>query len=107
MTVLGDLGPNEVHGGAADKASHKHVLRILIDLLGAPHLLRKAVFHDNDPVAHGHGLGLVVGHVDKGGGQPRVKLFDLHPHLHPEFSIQVGEGLIHKKDQGVSHDSPS
>ena len=32
--------------------------------------------------AHGHGLGLVVGHVDEGGLQALMQLGDLGAHLH-------------------------
>ena len=40
-------------------------------------LLDDTIFHDDDAVAHGHSLGLVVGNVDEGGSQLLVQLDDL------------------------------
>ena len=51
--------------------------------------------------------GLVVGNVNDCGLQPVVKLAELRAHLHPEFGIQVREGLIHEEDLGLPHNGSS
>ena len=40
--------------------------------------LDDAVFHNNDAVAHGHSLGLVMGNVDEGGSQLLVPVSYTH-----------------------------
>ena len=59
----------EVHRRRADEAGHEQVARPLVQLLGGADLLDDAGPHDRDAVAHGEGLGLVVGDVDGGGAQ--------------------------------------
>ena len=76
-------------------------------LLGRAALLDDAVLHDDDAVAQGHGLRLVVGHVDKGGVDPVAQLDDLRPHLVAELGVQVAEGLVHQQDLGLPHDGPA
>ena len=77
------------------------------DLLGGAGLLDDAVLHDDDAVAQGHGLHLVVGDVDEGGVDLLPELDDLRAHLVAELGVQVGEGLIHQKDLGVPDDGPA
>src|SRR5215207_10103065 len=95
--VLLEAGHDEVHRRAPDKACHKYVIRLVVHDLGGRYLLHLAVLEDHDAVGHGHGLGLVVGHVDGRGADPVVQLGDLRPHLHPELGVEVGEGLVHKE----------
>jgi hypothetical protein len=45
--------------------------------------------HDDDLVGHGHGLDLVVGHIDRRGLEPLVQFLDLDPHLHPQLGVKV------------------
>ena len=40
-----------------------------------------AVAHHRDAIGKRHGLYLIVGHVDDGGAQTLVKLFDFRAHI--------------------------
>jgi hypothetical protein len=93
-----DATGQEIHGGRSDKARHKLIGRSVVQLKGGADLLDHAVAHDHDFVGHGHGLDLIVGHVDRGGANPLVQLLDLGAHLHTQFRIQVGQGLVKQKD---------
>ena len=44
---------------------------------------------DDDPVAEGHGLFLVVGHIHRGCLQAFVQLFDLGACRDAEFGVKV------------------
>ena len=99
-------GVEEVHLRHADEPGHEDVRRVVEHLLGRPHLLDEAVFHDDDPVPQGHGLGLVVGDVDKGGVQLLPELDDLRAHLIAQLCVQVGQGLVHQKHLGLPDDGP-
>ena len=74
------------------------------DLLGSADLLDDAVLHDDDAVAQGHGLGLVVGDVDEGAVDALTQLQDLGAHLVAQLGVQVGEGLVHQQDLGLPND---
>jgi len=67
--VLDGAG-HEVHRGRPDEAGHEEVDGGVVKFLRRADLLQQAEAHDRDPVAQGHRLGLVVGHVDGGGAQP-------------------------------------
>ena len=90
-----------VHLGRADEARHEQIHWMLKYLRGGANLLDEAVLHDDDPVAERHGLGLVMGYIDKG----RVDLFpqenDFGTHLIAELGVQVGQRLIHQKHLGI------
>mgnify|MGYP007093017379 FL=1 len=102
VAVLHQLRVKEVHLGRADKAGHEQIGRVVKDLLGRADLLDEAIFHDDDAVAQGHGLGLVMGDVDKRGVDPLAQLDDLGAHLVAELGVQVGQGLVQQEDCRVT-----
>ena len=63
--------------------------------------------HNDDPVAQGHGLGLVVGHIDKGSVDALAQLDDLGAHLVAQLGVQVAEGLVHQQHFGLPDDGPA
>ena len=67
-------------------------------------LLQDAVLEHGDPVAHRHGLDLVVGDVDGGGAQPALQLGDVRAGLHPELGVQVRQRLVHQEDRRLADD---
>ena len=67
-------------------------------------LLQEAVLHHRDAGRHGHGLDLVVGHVDEGGAQALVQLADFSAGLHAQFGVQVRERLVEEEDGRIAHD---
>ena len=64
----------------------------------------KPSLHNDDPVAQGHGLGLVVCNVNKGCIDPFAELDDLSAHLVPELGVQVRQRLVHQENLGVPDD---
>jgi hypothetical protein len=78
---------------------------------GSTDLLHFGVGHNHDPVAHGHGLNLVVGDVDGGCAQAKVQSLDFGPHILPEVGIQSSQRLVHQErlrssDQGAGQGYP-
>ncbi len=71
---------------------------MVVELQGRAHLLDDPVLHDHDPVRHGHGLHLVVGHVDRGGAQLPVEFADLRAHADAQLCVQVGQRFVHEED---------
>ena len=55
--------------GEPMKPATKRLSGLRVELLRRADLLDHALAHHRDPVAQGHGLGLVVGDVDGGGAQ--------------------------------------
>ena len=67
FAVAGDRNVEKVHGRAADKAGHKDVAWLVVQGLRGIALLQNTIAHDGDAGTHGHGLNLVMGHIDEGG----------------------------------------
>ena len=103
--VLDEVSIEEVHLGHSDEARDEEVCRMIEHVLRSADLLNEAVLHDNDAVAKGHGLGLIVGNVDEGGVDTLAELDDLGAHLVTELGVEVGKRLVHKEDGGVTDDS--
>ena len=64
---------------------------MLVEVLGGVALLQLAHVQHGHPVPHGHGLGLVVGHVEGGHPHPALDAGYLGPHLHPHLGVQVAD----------------
>ena len=89
VAFLDQLDGEEVHLRAADEAGNEQVGGIVVQVLRGIDLLHKAVLHNHDTGSHGHGLGLVVGHVDEGGLQALMQLGDLGTHGNAQLGVQV------------------
>ena len=72
--TLGQHARCHIHRRRSDEACDKKIGRAIIELQRLAHLLDNAVMHDHDLVGHGHGLDLVVGHVDHRGVQLALQL---------------------------------
>ena len=99
-----DAAPDEVHGRRADEAGDEQVVGTVVEVERGADLLDDAVMHDDDLVGHGHGLDLVVRHVDGGRLQALVQLLDLGAHGDAQFGVEVGQGLVEQEDLRVAHD---
>ncbi len=78
---------------------------------GLSHLLEDAVLEDRNPVAHRHGLDLVVRHVDGGDTEPGLQGCDLGAGGDAELGVQVAQRLVHQEDlrladDGTTHGDP-
>lgn len=67
-------------------------------------LLQHPVAQYRDPIAHRHGLHLIVGDIDGGDPQPPLQFGDLVTGLHPQHGIQVRQWLVHQEDLRASYD---
>ena len=70
---------------------------MLIDLPRCADLLKLAVVHDDDPIAHGQGFFLIMGHVDEGDAEVFLKRLELQLHLLAQLQIQRPQRLIQKE----------
>ena len=101
LTLLDQGAVQEVHLGAADEACNEHVARHIVQVLRGIDLLDDAILHDDDAVAHGHSLGLVVGNVDEGGSQLLVQLDDLGAHAGTQLRSRLDRGSSSRKTAGL------
>jgi hypothetical protein len=100
---------DEVHRRAADETGHEQVGRVVVEVAGAVDLLEVRLVpgdlaQHRHPVAHRHGLGLVVGDVERGGAETLLEQPDLGPHLHPQLGVEVGQRLVHEEGGRLAHD---
>ena len=103
LILAHELRIEEVHLRRTDKARDEEVARIVEHLLRSTDLLDVAVAHDDYSVAEGHGLGLVMGDVYKGGIDTFAQLDYLGTHLVAQLCVEVGERFIHQEDGGITH----
>ena len=80
---------------------------MVVELLGRVDLLQLPLPDHGDPVAHGHGLDLIVGDVDGRDVQLVLDAGDLGPHLHAELGVEVRQRLVHQERLGLADDRPS
>ena len=99
--VLRDPTFDEIHGGGADERRHEEVQRLPVDLERRADLLDEAVLHDDHPVAEGHRLLLVVGHVDAGRRDASMEFLQLATGLVAEFRIEVRQRFVEQEGGGI------
>ena len=98
---------DHVHRRTADEAADEEVDRAVVERLRVGDLLKLALAHDRDAVAHRHRLDLVVGDVDRRRLERALESGDLGAHLHPQLRVEVGKGLVHQEGGGLPHDGAS
>ncbi len=57
--------------------------------------------HDRDPVRQAHGLGLVVGDVDRRGAGLAQHALQLRAHFEAQQRVEVGQRLVHQQHGGL------
>ncbi len=77
---------------------------MVIELHGRADLLDAPAVEHHHLVGQGHGLDLIMGHVDHRGLQFLVQARKLQAHLNTQRGIEVGQRLIEEKHLGVAHD---
>ena len=98
------MAREEVHRRRADEAGHEEVLRVVVELARRVELLQDPGAHDGHAVAEGHGLGLVVGHVDRRRAQAVLEARDGGAHLDAELRVEVRQGLVHEEGGRLADD---
>ena len=93
----------QVHRRRPDEAGDEHVDRLMVERLRRVDLLEHPVLQHRDPVAHGQGLGLIVGHVDRRDAQLSLQARDFGAHLHPKLGVQVRQRLVHQEGRRFAH----
>ena len=78
---------------------------MVVNLLRRANLLNHAILHDDDAVAQGHGLGLIVRNVHERGVDAIAQLDNLGAHLVAKLRVEVRERLVHEQHLGFAHDS--
>ena len=97
----------DVHARRADETGDEDVGRLLVEPQRGVALLEDPVPEHRHPVAHRHGLDLVVGDVDGGGGQPALQRGDLGAGLHAQLGVEVGQRLVHQEHLRRADDRPA
>ncbi len=97
VLALDALGTTSQQVAGAQEPGHEPGRRTLIQLLGRRQLLISTAVHDRHPVGHGHGLFLVVGHVDEGDAHVLLDTLELHLHLLAQLQVERAEGLVQKQ----------
>ena len=80
---------------------------MVVEVLRRANLLEQPIAHDRDAVAHGHGLDLVVGDVDRGRPQALMQAGDVRARLDSELGVEVRERFVHEEDRWLADDGPS
>ena len=78
---------------------------MVVKLERRSHLLDVAGLQHDDLVGHGHGLHLIVGHIDHRGIQLLMQTGEFDAHLYPQRGVEVRQRLIEQEHLRVAHDS--
>ena len=85
------------HIGRAEELRHGEGARLVIDALGRADLQDLAAMHDHDAVREGHGLALVVGHIDRGDSEALLQSAELVAGLQAQARVEIGQGLVEQQ----------
>src|SRR3954447_4061791 len=99
-----EVDVDQVHRRRSDEARDEDVLRPVVEVARGVDLLEQPVLEHAHPVAHGHGLDLVVGDVDGGDAEPALQGGDLGAGLHAQLGVEVGQRLVHEERLRVADD---
>ena len=70
-------------------------------------MLKPTLIEHGDPVTHGHGLHLIVGHVESGGPQLTLEVHDASTGAAAQLGIEIAQRFVHQKDIRLTrHGSP-
>src|SRR4051812_30216860 len=104
------LGPEEAQGrialhdvGRPDEVGDEGIARPLVDLRRRSDLLDRPRVEDDDPVAHGEGLVLVVGDQEEGDADLPLQALELHLHLFAQLAVQRGQRLVQQQHLWTVH----
>ena len=76
----------------------------MVQLHGRTDLLDTPTVEHHNAVRQGHGLDLVMRHVNHGRAELAVQAGQFKPHLHPQGGVQIREWFVKQKHARLAHD---
>ena len=77
----------KIHLRGAQETGHEFVDRSFVEFLRATFLLNMTIMHHDDSIGEGHGLDLVVGHINHVLFHTLAHQCEFGPHLTPQFGV--------------------
>ena len=97
-----DLAHEEIR--LAEEVGDEGGLRKLIEFLGCAHLFDLALVHDGDRVGHGHGLLLVMRHMQECQTDFALDGFEFELHLTTKLEVECAQWLVEQKERWTVDD---
>src|SRR5690554_6336753 len=94
-----DLALEQVY--RTHKLGHHAIRRALIHIHRRPHLGDPALGHDGNPVSHGHGFFLIMGHHDAGHAHSLEYAHHFQLHFGTQLLVQRPHRLIEQQQLGA------
>ena len=66
-------------------------------------LRRPPLMQDQQAIAEGHRLHLVVRHIQAGDAQAALQAADLGTHLYTQLGVQIGQWLVEQEQLRLAH----
>ena len=88
-----------------DKVCNKCVHRLVVYILGRTNLLDYTVVHNNNTVAHGQSLFLIVSNIDKGDSERLMHFLQLHLHILAHLEVKSRQRFVQQEHFRFVHDS--
>ena len=95
---------DQVHRRRAQKRRDEGVGGVVVDLRRRSDLPHRAEVHDDDAVAHGHRLDLVVRDVDRGRADALLELLELLARRRAQLGVEVRQRLVEQEDGRLADD---
>ena len=89
--------------GFTDKIRHKFAVGVVVDIHGVAHLRDFPFVHDDDGIADGHSLALVMGYIDCRNAQRLLNAADFRAHTYAQLRVQVGKRLVKQEHARFHH----
>src|SRR5882672_10548959 len=87
--LAGGLSRHEIHLGRTDEAGDEKIGGAFVKVQRRAVLFDAASVEHDDLVGHGHGLDLVVGHIDGRGPELLLQLGDFQAHLDAKRGVEI------------------
>src|SRR5688572_25866268 len=90
----------------ADEFRHKAGFGTIEDFSRSPDLDYLTPIEHSDAIRCGHGLALIMSHVNRGDTEFFVQPPDLAAHLFAQIRIQIAQRLVHEQNLRLNHQRP-
>ena len=97
----------EIDPRLAQPGGDMDIGRVVVDLPGRIDLHQMALLDDADARRHGHGLDLVMGHIEDGGAHVLLDALQLEAKLGAQLGVEGGQRLVHQEDGRPAHQGPA